>query len=119
MYKRRGHADYVGRRVTWSALSILPFSTCRRISSNAPFARLEILTAESPLRKRNRAQPRDAYESAVCDMVDRTSTATTSWTLVEVNNKYYARIKVLRVLCEAVEDALERISKKGKKNKKI
>jgi polyphosphate kinase 2 (PPK2 family) len=45
--------------------------------------------------------------------------STTSWTLVEANNKYYARIKVLRVLCEAVEDALERISKKGKKNKKI
>ncbi len=62
----------------------------------------------------------DAYESAVCDMVDRTSTATTSWTLVEANNKYHARIKVLRVLCEAVEDALKRVPNKGrKKNKAI
>lgn len=48
----------------------------------------------------------DAYEAAVCDMVDRTSTATTPWTLVEANNKYHARIKVLKTLCEAVEQAL-------------
>jgi polyphosphate:AMP phosphotransferase len=48
----------------------------------------------------------DAYEAAVCDMVDRTSTAAAPWTLVEANNKYHARIKVLRTLCEAVEAAL-------------
>ncbi len=48
----------------------------------------------------------DAYEAAVCDMVDRTSTATAPWTLVEANNKYHARIKVLKTLCEAVESAL-------------
>lgn len=49
----------------------------------------------------------DAYEAAVCDMVDRTSTADAPWTLVEADNKYHARIKVLRTLCEAVEGALE------------
>ncbi len=45
----------------------------------------------------------DAYESAVCDMVDRTSTEFSPWTLVEANNKYFARIKVLRTLCKAIE----------------
>jgi len=45
----------------------------------------------------------DAYEAAVCDMVDRTSTEYAPWTLVEANNKYYARIKVLRTLCKAIE----------------
>jgi polyphosphate:AMP phosphotransferase len=55
----------------------------------------------------------DAYEAAVCDMVDRTSTATAPWTLVEANNKYHARIKVLRTLCEAVEGALKRQGKKA------
>jgi polyphosphate:AMP phosphotransferase len=59
----------------------------------------------------------DDYESAVCDMVDRTSTAATPWTLVEANNKYYARIKVLRTLCEAVEEALARDHKKSDKKK--
>jgi polyphosphate:AMP phosphotransferase len=55
----------------------------------------------------------DAYESAVCDMVDRTSTASTPWTLVEANNKYFARIKVLKTLCEAVEAAIARHDKKS------
>jgi polyphosphate:AMP phosphotransferase len=49
-----------------------------------------------------------AYESAVCDMVDRTSTRIAPWTLVEANNKYYARIKILRTLCDSIEDALEK-----------
>jgi len=47
-----------------------------------------------------------AYEQAVCDMVDRTSTSIAPWTLVEANNKHYARIKVLRTLCEAIEERL-------------
>ncbi len=54
----------------------------------------------------------DDYEVAVCDMVDRTSTAAAPWTLVEANNKYYARIKVLKTLCLALEERLGRISKK-------
>jgi polyphosphate:AMP phosphotransferase len=55
-----------------------------------------------------------AYERAVCDMVDRTSTGIAPWTLVEANNKHYARVKVLRTLVEAVERALDRV-KPGKK----
>jgi polyphosphate:AMP phosphotransferase len=58
----------------------------------------------------------DAYEQAVCDMVDRTSTSVAPWTLVEANNKYYARIKVLETLCNAIEAALKK-AKKKKKNK--
>jgi polyphosphate:AMP phosphotransferase len=46
------------------------------------------------------------YEHAVCDMIDRTSTEIAPWTLVEADNKYYARIKVLRTLCERLEEAL-------------
>ena len=45
----------------------------------------------------------DAYEAAVCDMVDRTSTEYAPWTLVEANNKYFTRIKVLRTLCKTIE----------------
>ncbi len=54
---------------------------------------------------RNREKWGD-YEVAVCDMIDRTSTEIAPWTLVEANDKYYARIKVLRTLCEAVEKNL-------------
>ena len=53
----------------------------------------------------------DAYQQAICDMVERTSTGEVPWTLVEANNKNYARIKILRTLCGRLEEALGRISK--------
>ncbi|NVO00181.1 MAG: polyphosphate:AMP phosphotransferase, partial [Geobacteraceae bacterium] len=43
----------------------------------------------------------DDYEVAICDMIDRTSTEIAPWTLVEANDKYYARIKVIKTLCKA------------------
>ena len=56
---------------------------------------------------RNRKKWND-YETAVSEMVDRTSTATAPWTLVEANNKYYARIKVLKTMVAAIETGLKR-----------
>lgn len=49
----------------------------------------------------------DAYASAVCDMVDRTSTGLAPWTLVEANDKNYARVKVLKTICERLEAAFK------------
>jgi polyphosphate:AMP phosphotransferase len=48
----------------------------------------------------------EAYHRAVCDMVDRTSTEIAPWTLVGANNKYDARIKVLRTTVGRIESAL-------------
>jgi AMP-polyphosphate phosphotransferase len=48
----------------------------------------------------------DAYEKAVCDMVDRTSADLAPWTLVEANDKLYARVKVLRTICDRLESEL-------------
>ncbi len=45
----------------------------------------------------------EEYELAVCDMIDRTSTEIAPWTLVEANDKHFARIKVLKTLCQAIE----------------
>jgi polyphosphate kinase 2 (PPK2 family) len=60
----------------------------------------------------------DAYQLAICDMVERTSTGDIPWTLVESNDKNYARVKILRTLCERIEAALHaadaRSSKRGK-----
>lgn len=50
-----------------------------------------------------------AYEGAVCDMVERTSTEIAPWMLVEANNKYFARIKVLKATCHAIEAALAKV----------
>jgi polyphosphate:AMP phosphotransferase len=48
----------------------------------------------------------NAYEQAVNDMVERTSTHDAPWTLVEGNDKYYARIRVLQSVCERLRQAL-------------
>lgn len=48
----------------------------------------------------------DDYGNAVADMVDRTSTEIAPWTLVEANDKRFARVKVLRTLNDALEKAL-------------
>ncbi|RXZ44781.1 polyphosphate:AMP phosphotransferase [Crenobacter cavernae] len=42
------------------------------------------------------------YKLAVCDMIDRTGTDKAPWHLIEANNKYHARIKVLEILCRAL-----------------
>jgi polyphosphate:AMP phosphotransferase len=47
----------------------------------------------------------DAYARAVNDMVQRTSTEIAPWTLVEATDKRYARVKVLRRLVSALEEA--------------
>ncbi len=45
------------------------------------------------------------YRDAVGDMVDRTSSAVAPWTLVEANDKRFARVKVLRTINAALEAA--------------
>ena len=46
------------------------------------------------------------YDRAACDMVERTSTVNAPWVLVPADNKYAARIAILKTLCERVADAL-------------
>jgi polyphosphate kinase 2 (PPK2 family) len=54
---------------------------------------------------RNREKSK-LYEAAVHDMVQRTSTSAAPWILVEGNDKYYARIKVIKTLCKKLEEVL-------------
>jgi len=42
----------------------------------------------------------------VHEMIERTSTRRAPWTLVEANDKYYARIKVLDTICDRLGAAL-------------
>lgn len=53
-----------------------------------------------------------AYRDAVGDMVDRTSSEMAPWTLVEANDKRWARVKVLRTINDALEAAFK-ADKKG------
>ena len=49
----------------------------------------------------------EKYELAVNDMVERTSTRRSPWTLVEGNDKRFARLKVLSTIIESLQARLE------------
>ncbi len=87
-------------------LAITPDEQLRRFKEReaTPFKRFKI--TEEDWRNREKWP---AYEEAVCDMVDRTSTEIAPWTLVEANDKNFARIKVLKTLCHHIEAALEKV----------
>jgi polyphosphate kinase 2 (PPK2 family) len=55
---------------------------------------------------RNRDKRR-AYETAVDEMIARTSTRYAPWTLVAGNDKRHARVTVLESFCQRLGDALD------------
>lgn len=67
-----------------------------------PFKRFKI--TEDDWRNREKW---GAYRDAVGDMVDRTSSEVAPWTLVEANDKRWARVKVLRTINDALEAAFK------------
>lgn len=67
-----------------------------------PFKRFKI----TPEDWRNR-EKWDDYERAASDMIERTSPSHAPWTLVEAEDKQFARVKILNTICDAVERALE------------
>ena len=71
------------------------------------------LTAED---WRNREKWLD-YEAAACDMIERTSTEYAPWHLVAAEDKHYARIEVLKTLCDALERRVGRDEKPGAKKR--
>jgi polyphosphate kinase 2 (PPK2 family) len=56
---------------------------------------------------RNRAKWAD-YQTAVHDMVEKTSTQTAPWTLIEGNDKNFARLKILATVTEQLRQRLAR-----------
>jgi polyphosphate:AMP phosphotransferase len=46
------------------------------------------------------------YQLAAADLIERTSTAHAPWILVEANDKYHARAKILETLVKSIENAL-------------
>lgn len=52
---------------------------------------------------RNRKKWPD-YEAAVCDMIDRTSTEIAPWTIIEAEDKPFARIKLLKTIVNRLND---------------
>ncbi|MBI2819797.1 MAG: polyphosphate:AMP phosphotransferase [Acidobacteria bacterium] len=72
-----------------------------RLRQRTPFKSFKI----TPEDWRNRKKW-DEYERAVCDMIERTSTETAPWYVIPANDKYHARIELLKTLCRCVDEAL-------------
>jgi polyphosphate:AMP phosphotransferase len=72
-----------------------------RARETTPFKRFKL----TPEDWRNRKKWA-AYEEAVADMIDRTSTEIAPWTIVEAEDKAFARVKILRTLARTLEAAL-------------
>lgn len=49
----------------------------------------------------------DEYEITIDEMLIKTSTTYAPWTIVEANDKHFARIKVLETVVQALEEALK------------
>lgn len=50
----------------------------------------------------------DQYETAVDEMLQKTSTKNAPWYIIESNDKKYARIRTLKIIIKALEKACER-----------
>lgn len=66
---------------------------------NTPFKQYKL--TDEDWRNRKKWKP---YSIAVNDMIDRTSTRYAPWTLVEANDKKFARVKVLKTIVERLEN---------------
>lgn len=64
---------------------------------------------------RNRAKW-DLYEEAVNEMLVRTSTTYAPWIVVEGNSKYYARVKVVETVVDALEARIKEVRRARKKS---
>lgn len=53
----------------------------------------------------------EQYERAVDEMMLRTSTTYAPWVIVEADSKYYARIKVLKTVVDAIEARMKQLKK--------
>jgi polyphosphate:AMP phosphotransferase len=48
----------------------------------------------------------DAYQASACQMIEKTSTPFAPWTLVEAQDKKWARVKVLKTVADRLEEEL-------------
>jgi polyphosphate:AMP phosphotransferase len=84
-------------------LQISPEEQLRRFEARErePWKQHKI-TAEDYRNRRKTHQ----YEAAAAEMIERNSTQVAPFTLVEAEDKHYARIKVLETVCERLDRAL-------------
>jgi len=86
-------------------LHISPDEQLKRFTEreNNPFKQYKL----TPEDWRNR-EKWNFYEVAVNQMIQRTSTPAAPWTVIAADNKYYARVKVIQTVTQAIRNQLKR-----------
>ena len=84
-------------------LAITAKEQLRRFKQRANVAYKRYKITDEDWRNRKRWP---AYERAVADMIDRTSTEPGPWNVVATDDKLFARIETLEKLCDRLEEAL-------------
>ncbi|WP_293127762.1 polyphosphate:AMP phosphotransferase [Microcoleus sp. bin38.metabat.b11b12b14.051] len=86
-------------------LHISPDEQLKRFTErqNNPFKQYKL----TPEDWRNR-EKWNYYEVAVNQMIQRTSTPAAPWTVIAADNKYYARVKVIQTVTQAIRNQLKR-----------
>lgn len=85
-------------------LAITPQEQLRRFEARQSTPHKQHKITEEDWRNREKWPQ---YEQAVEDMIDRTSTQVAPWHVVASDDKAFARIEVLRTLCEQLEARLQ------------
>lgn len=81
-------------------LAISPEEQLRRFKDRETTPYKQYKLTEEDWRNRDKW---DAYIAAACDMIERTSTSSAPWVLVEADDKYWARIKVMKTVRDALK----------------
>lgn len=84
-------------------LWITPEEQLRRFRDRQATAYKQYKITEDDWRNRRRWE---AYEAAACDMIERTDTTGAPWTLVEADDKNWARCKVLETVAHTLDTQL-------------
>jgi len=84
-------------------LAISPDEQLQRFQSREKEAYKRYKLTPEDWRNRDKWQ---LYEEAMTEMIDRTSSRHAPWTLVEANDKKFARLKVLRTIVERLEESI-------------
>ncbi|HYH24556.1 MAG TPA: UDP-galactose-lipid carrier transferase [Blastococcus sp.] len=109
---RRAYAEIVDLETTLAAEGTILVKFWMHVSPEEQLRRFES-RRDDPYKAwkltdedwRNR-EKRPAYEAAVEEMLERTHTDTAPWHVIPGDDKRFARVAVVRAVCEAIEAAL-------------
>ncbi|HLM07365.1 MAG TPA: UDP-galactose-lipid carrier transferase [Blastococcus sp.] len=109
----RAYGEIVDLETTLAAEGMILVKFWMHVSPEEQLRRFESRQADpykawklTPEDWRNR-EKRGAYEAAVEEMLERTDHAAGRWHVVAGEDKRWARVDVVRTVCEAIESALE------------